>query len=187
MNTPDINPFFLQTSGRPGFLIRAALAALGSGLWGMYSGFELCEGAALAGKEEYLDSEKYELRQRDWHGPGNIRAEITRLNQIRNANPALQTHRGLTLAASGNDRVLAFYKSTPGHGNVVLVAISLDPFLPQSARIEAPFWLFGQADAGELTAEDLLTESRETWHEKTRALTLSPDQPYRVWRLSLHG
>jgi starch synthase (maltosyl-transferring) len=187
VNTPDINPFFLQTSGRPGFLIRAALAALGSGLWGMYSGFELCEGAALAGKEEYLDSEKYELRQRDWHGPGNIRAEITRLNQIRNANPALQTHRGLTLAASGNDRVLAFYKSTPGHGNVVLVAISLDPFLPQSARIEAPFWLFGQADAGELTAEDLLTESRETWHEKTRALTLSPDQPYRVWRLSLHG
>ena len=91
------------------------------------------------------------------------------------------------LAASGNDRVLAFYKSTPGHGNVVLVAISLDPFLPQSARIEAPFWLFGQADAGELVAEDLLTESRETWHEKTRALTLSPDQPYRVWRLSLHG
>lgn len=187
VNTPDINPFFLQTSGRPGFLIRAALAALGSGLWGVYSGFELCEGAALPGKEEYLDSEKYELRQRDWHRPGNIRAEITRLNQIRRANPALQTHAGLTLAASGNDRVLAFYKSTPGHGNVVLVAISLDPFLPQSARIEAPFWLFGEADSGQLAAEDLLTESRETWHTKTRALTLSPDQPYRVWRLSLHG
>ncbi len=187
VNTPDINPFFLQTSGRPGFLIRAALAALGSGLWGMYSGFELCEGAPLPGKEEYLDSEKYELRPRDWHAPGNIRAEITRLNQIRRANPALQTHRGLTLAASGNDRVLAFYKSTPGHGNVVLAAISLDPFQPQAIRLEAPFWLFGQADAGELTAEDLLTESRETWHDKHRVLTLSPDQPYRVWRLSLHG
>lgn len=187
VNTPDINPFFLQTSGRPGFLIRAALAATGSGLWGVYSGFELCEGAALPGKEEYLDSEKYQLRQRDWHAPGNIRAEITRLNQIRRANPALQTHRGLTPAASGNDRVLAFYKSTPGHGNVVLVAISLDPFQPQAARIEAPFWLFGQPDLGQLAAEDLLTESRETWHEKTRVLMLSPDQPYRVWRLSLHG
>jgi len=187
VNTPDINPFFLQTSGRPGFLIRAALAALGSGLWGVYSGFELCEGAPLPGKEEYLDSEKYELRQRDWHAPGNIRAEITRLNQIRRANPALQTHRGLTLAASGNDRVLAFYKSTPGHGNVVLTAISLDPFQPQTIRLEAPFWLFGQADAGQLAAEDLLTESRETWHDKYRVLTLSPDQPYRVWRLSLHG
>lgn len=187
VNTPDINPFFLQTSGRPGFLIRSALAALGSGLWGVYSGFELCEGAPLPGKEEYLDSEKYELRQRDWHAPGNIRAEITRLNQIRRANPALQTHRGLTLTTSSNNRVLAFYKSTPGHGNVVLAVISLDPFQAQQTRVEAPFWLFGEADAGQLSAEDLLTETRETWHEKHRNLTLTPDQPYRVWRLSLHG
>ena len=187
VNTPDINPYFLQTSGRPGFLIRAALAALGAGLWGVYSGFELCEAAALPGREEYLDSEKYELRQRDWHGPGNIRAEIARLNQIRRANPALQSHRGLTLADSGNERVLAFYKSTPGHRNVVLAAISLDPFQPQAARIEAPFWLFGEPDEGLLAAEDLLGESRESWQGKTRSLTLHPDQPYRVWRLSLHG
>ncbi len=69
VNTPDINPAFLQTSGRGGFLIRAALAALGSGLWGVYSGFELCEAAPVPGKEEYLDSEKYELRQRDWRQP----------------------------------------------------------------------------------------------------------------------
>ena len=187
VNTPDINPYFLQASGRPGFLIRAALAALGSGLWGMYSGFELCEAAPLPGKEEYLDSEKYELRQRDWHAPGNIRAEIARLNRIRSANPALQSHRGLTVAESGNDRVLAFYKSTPGHGNVVLAAISLDPFQPQAASIEAPLWLFGLPDTGALAAEDLLAEGRETWQGKTRALTLHPDQPYRVWRLSLHG
>ena len=64
VNTPDINPYFLQTSGRPGFLIRAALAATLSGLWGMYSGFELCEAAPLPGREEYLDSEKYEIRVR---------------------------------------------------------------------------------------------------------------------------
>ena len=187
VNTPDINPYFLQSSGRPGFLIRAALAALGSGLWGMYSGFELCESAALPGKEEYLDSEKYELRQRDWFAPGNIRAEITRLNQIRRANPALQSHRGLTLANSGNDRVLAFCKSTPGRGNFILAVISLDPFQPQAARIEAPFWLFGEADTGRLIAEDLLAERSEPWQGQIRELTLHPDQPYRVWRLSLHG
>ena len=187
VNTPDINPYFLQSSGRPGFLIRAALAALGSGLWGMYSGFELCEAAALPGKEEYLDSEKYELRQRDWFAPGNIRAEISRLNQIRRSNPALQTHRGLTPVESGNDRVLAFCKSTPGRGNFILAAISLDPFQPQAARIEAPFWLFGQGDTGRLIAEDLLAESSEPWQGQTRELTLHPDQPYRVWRLSLHG
>ena len=187
VNTPDINPLFLQTSGRAGFLIRAALAAMGSGLWGMYSGFELCEAAPVPGKEEYLDSEKYELRPRDWHQPGNIRAEITRLNQIRRANPALQTHRGLTAIPSGNDRVLAFVKATPGLGNVVLTVVSLDPFHPQTAHLDPPLWLFADAGAQQLAAEDLLTDSRDTWRGATRAVTLSPDQPYRIWRLSLNG
>ena len=72
VNTPDINPIFLQTSGRPGFLIRAALAATLSGLWGVYSGFEICEAAPLPGREEYLNSEKYEIRTRDYLAPGNI-------------------------------------------------------------------------------------------------------------------
>lgn len=203
VNTPDINPVFLQTSGRPGFLIRAALAAMGSGLWGLYSGFELCEAAPVPGKEEYLDSEKYELRPRDWHQPGNIRAEITRLNHIRHANPALQTHRGLTAMASGNDRVLAFVKATPGLGNVVLTVISLDPFHPQTAYVETPFWLFDVSPGASsganpgaearatrpdhLEAEDLLMDTRDTWRDATRAVTLSPDQPYRIWRLSLNG
>jgi len=99
----------------------------------------------------------------------------------------LQSHRGLTLVRSGNDRVLAFCKSTPGRGNFILTAISLDPFQPQAARIEAPFWLFGQADSGRLIAEDLLAERSEPWQGQTREMTLHPDQPYRVWRLSLHG
>lgn len=92
VNTPDINPFFLHTSGRAGFLIRAALATMGSGLWGMYSGFELCEATPLPGKEEYMDSEKYEIRPRDFTQPGNIIAEIAQLNRIRRQNRALQTH-----------------------------------------------------------------------------------------------
>lgn len=187
VNTPDINPLFLQTSGRPGFLIRAALAALGSGLWGVYSGFELCEAAPVPGKEEYLDSEKYELRPRDWRQPGNIRADIARLNQLRRANPALQSHRGLTLAASGNARVIAFAKATPGQGNVILAAISLDPFHAQTARIEPPYALFCPPWAAEMVAEDLLAERRETWRGGAREVALSPEQPYRIWRLSRHG
>ena len=87
VNTPDINPPFLQTSGRPGFLIRAALAGTLSGLWGMYSGFEICEAAPLPGREEYLDSEKYQIRVRDFAAPGNIVAEISALNRIRRAHP----------------------------------------------------------------------------------------------------
>ena len=89
VNTPDINPIFLQTSGRAGFLIRAALATMLSGLWGMYSGFEICEAAPLPGREEYLDSEKYEIRVRDFNAPGNIVAEITALNRIRRAHPGV--------------------------------------------------------------------------------------------------
>ena len=80
VNTPDINPVFLQTSGRPGFLIRAALAATLSGLFGIYNGFELCEARALPGREEYAASEKYEIRAWDWDAPGNIVAEISKLN-----------------------------------------------------------------------------------------------------------
>ena len=91
VNTPDINPPFLQTCGRPAFLIRAALATMLSGLWGMYSGFEICEAAPLPGREEYLDAEKYEIRVRDFNAPGNIVAEIAALNRIRREHPALQT------------------------------------------------------------------------------------------------
>ncbi len=83
VNTPDINPLFLQTSGRGGFLIRAALATTLSGLWGMYNGFELCEATPVPGREEYLNSEKYEIKAWDYDRPGNIVAEISQLNRIR--------------------------------------------------------------------------------------------------------
>ena len=112
VNTPDINPRFLHNSGRAGFLIRAALATMGSGLWGMYSGFELCESQPLPGKEEYLDSEKYQLRARNWHAPGNIIAEIARLNRIRRENPALHRHLGFQAYHAANDNILYFGKRT---------------------------------------------------------------------------
>ncbi len=88
VNTPDINPVFLQQSGRGGFLIRAALASTLSGLWGVYNGFELCEAAAVPATEEYLHSEKYEIKAWDYDRPGNIIAEISALNCIRRENAA---------------------------------------------------------------------------------------------------
>src|SRR6185312_9575507 len=127
VNTPDINPLFLQTSGRAGFLTRAALAATLSGSWGMYSGFEICEAAPLPGREEYLDSEKYQIRPRAFGKPGNIVAEITALNRIRRAHPALQTHLGLTFYQASNERILLYGKRAPATQGIVLVAVSLDP------------------------------------------------------------
>ena len=121
VNTPDINPVFLQTSGRPGFLIRAALAATLSGLWGVYSGFELCEADALSGKEEYLNSEKYEIRVRSRSTPGNIIAEITRLNAIRRAQPALQSHLNFALIGASGESIFAFCKHIEGSPDLIVV------------------------------------------------------------------
>jgi len=184
VNTPDINPLFLQTSGRAGFLIRAALAATLSGLWGIYSGFELCEAAALPGREEYLDSEKYQLRPRDWDAPGNINAEIAQLNRIRRANPALHSHLGVTFYNCGNSNIIYFGKSTPARDNVVLVAVCLDPFATQEADVELPLWEWGVDDDGVLVTEDLLSGSSFDWRGKRQHLRIDPAAgPYRIWRV----
>ncbi|MND29697.1 Alpha-1,4-glucan:maltose-1-phosphate maltosyltransferase 1 [compost metagenome] len=184
VNTPDINPCFLQGSGRPGFLIRAALATMGSGLWGMYSGFELCEAAAVPGKEEYLDSEKYQLRVRDYQAPGNIRAEISRLNQIRRDNPALQTHLGFQAYNAWNDRILYFGKRTEDLANFILVAISLDPEHAQEAHFELPLWEFGLADDADLEGEDLMNGNRWVWHGKVQWMRIDPwHLPFGIWRI----
>ena len=83
VNTPDINPYFLQTSGRPGFRIRLVLAATLAGNYGVYSGFELCEATPVPGKEEYLNSEKYEIKAWDWDRPEHIRPDIRLVNRLR--------------------------------------------------------------------------------------------------------
>ncbi|MFV8605039.1 maltotransferase domain-containing protein [Ralstonia pseudosolanacearum] len=200
VNTPDINPVFLQTSGRPGFLIRAALAATLSGLWGVYNGFELCEGQALPGKEEYLDAEKYQLRAWDHDRPGNIVAEIALLNRIRRANPALHSHLGVQFQPASGEGILYFSKSTPAPlpthpaepadaaperfgDNTLLVAISLDPHHPQEADIELPLWQWGLPDHGALMAENLVDGARFVWRGKRQHVRLAPEQPFAIWRV----
>ncbi len=188
VNTPDINPYFLQSSGRAGFLIRAALASTLSGLWGVYSGFELCEAAALAGREEYLDSEKYEVRHRDFDAPGNIVAEISTLNRLRRLNPALQSHLGLTFYNAFNDRVIVYGKASPPHEDVILVAVSLDPHGVQEASFEVPLWEWKLPDDAAVEVEDLMRGTRFTWQGKVQHVRLDPaDLPFAIWRLAPAG
>jgi starch synthase (maltosyl-transferring) len=188
VNTPDINPRHLQAQGRAGFMIRAALAATLSGLWGVYSGFELCEAAALPGSEEYLDSEKYQIRAWDWHRPGNIVDIVTLLNRIRRANPALHSHLGLTFLTAHNDRVLFFEKATRSRENVVLVAISLDPFEPQDADVELPSHLFEHWHLQEwdaLAVTDLVSGQRFEWRGRRQHVRIEPDtRPFAIWRIA---
>lgn len=181
VNTPDINPYHLQRGGRPVHLARAALATMLSGLWGMYSGFELCEATALPGREEYLDAEKYEIRAWDWQRPGNIVREITVLNRIRRRHPALQTHRGVTFLNADNPHVLYFEKATPMRSDVVLVAINLDAGQAHDATIELPLWRWTLPDDAPLAAENLLNGTQVEWHTKHQRVHLPPHAPYAIW------
>lgn len=125
VSTPDILPFHLQ-SGEPWiFKSRVALASMLSGSYGIYNGFELLEHAPIPGKEEYLHSEKYEIKTRDWNKPGNIKEYITALNFARRASPALQQTRNLRFLPVQNDQVIGFVKWSNDERNVVTGAISL--------------------------------------------------------------
>jgi starch synthase (maltosyl-transferring) len=184
VNTPDINPPYLQTSGRAGFVIRAALAATLSGSWGMYSGFELCEAEPLPGREEYRDSEKYELKFRDWNAPGNIKREIAFLNRIRRSEPALQTHLGTTFYNAFNENIIYFGRHSGRSSDRILIAINLNPHAPEQADFEIPLWEWGLPDSGALLAQDLLRGGSFVWHGKMQNMWLSPNAPFSIWRVS---
>ncbi len=184
VNTPDINPVYLQQSGRPGFVVRATLAATLSGLWGVYNGFELCEASALPGREEYQDSEKYQIRTWDWQRPGNIIAEITQLNRIRRANPALRTHLGVRFLPSANEAVLVYEKALPDRSNVVVVAVNLDPNNVQETPFEVPLWRWHLPDHASLRTENLLTGENGVWYGKYQRVRLDPQSnPVAIWRV----
>ncbi|RVG00678.1 alpha-1,4-glucan--maltose-1-phosphate maltosyltransferase [Sinorhizobium meliloti] len=184
VNTHDINPDYLQDAPRPAFLIRAALAATLSGLWGIYNGFELCEGRPDAKRKEYADSEKYEIRAWDWDRPGNIIPEIAMLNRIRNENSALHSHLGLTLLASSNDAVMFYEKASSGRENVLLIGVSLDPYSDQQSDVEVPLWFWDLPDDGILPLQDLVTGETFTWTGKWQRVHYNPSVlPFSIYRV----
>jgi starch synthase (maltosyl-transferring) len=188
VNTHDINPDFLQDAPRSAYLIRAALATTLSGLWGMYNGFELCEGRPDARRKEYADSEKYQLRAWDWDRPGNIIKEITRMNAIRRDNTALHSHLGIEFLTAWNDNIIYFEKATRGRENVLLIAINLDPHHAQEADIEIPTWKWSMPENGMIRASDLMRGHRFNWFGKMQHIRLDPAElPFSIWRISPSG
>ncbi|MFA7670005.1 MAG: alpha-amylase family glycosyl hydrolase, partial [Burkholderiaceae bacterium] len=183
VNTPDINPWFLQTSGRAGFLIRAVLAGTLSGSWGMYNGFELCEAEAVPGKEEYLDSEKYQLRLWDRAAPGNIIEEITRLNRIRRSHPALQSHLGVSFHHVNNDQILFYSRHSPEGDSVVLAAVSMDPHHRQAGTLELPLGDWGLVNDAEVPLQDLFDDHRFVLRGRHQPIELTPQRPFVLWAL----
>jgi starch synthase (maltosyl-transferring) len=181
-NTPDILPFVLQEGGRPAFMIRVLMAATLSPLYGIYSGYELCENDALPGREEYLDSEKYQYKERDWNAAGNIKDWIARINQIRKQNRALQMLTNLRFYPADNDAILFYGKMTPARDNIILIAVNLDPFRRQNSFVHVPLEEFGQMESDEYQVHDLLNDARYTWRGRENYVELDPEiQPAHIF------
>ena len=172
VNTPDILPPFLQSGGRPAFRIRAALAATLSSVYGIYSGFELCENAALPGREEYADSEKYEIKRRDWDAPGNIKGDITALNRIRREHVALQDWRNVRFLQADHDNVIFYAKSSAE--DTLLIAVNLDPFHAADACLHFPLDALGIAEDASFAARELLGGEHYMWRGSEQTLRLDP-------------
>jgi starch synthase (maltosyl-transferring) len=191
VNTPDILHAYLQYGGPPAFKIRAVLAATGSPSWGVYSGYELYEHVALRpGSEEYLDSEKYQIRPRDWAAAEaenrSLAPYLTRLNEIRNAHPALQLLRNLSIHGSDDDSVLCFAKHSadaPGGPDTVLVVVNLDPHGARETivHLDLPALGFDWSDTFEVRDEITGDSWRwgahnyvrlDPWHEPAHVLTV---------------
>jgi starch synthase (maltosyl-transferring) len=168
VNTPDILHESLQHGGRAIFAIRAALASTMAPTWGVYSGFELYEGDAVKpGSEEYLNSEKYELRPRDFAAAaaaGNsLEPYLTRLNEIRRVHPALQQLRNIAFHHCDNEQIIVYSKTDPASGDTVLVVINLDPWNAQvgNTALDLPALGFNWADT--FTVHDEITGGVWQW------------------------
>ncbi len=169
VNTPDILPFFLQYGGPAAFKIRAVLAATGSPSWGVYAGFELFEHVALQpGREEYLDSEKFQVRVRDWESADasghTLRPFLTRLNEIRRAHPALQQLRNLTVHSSDDDAIVVFSKT--GGDDTVIVVVNVDPHATRETTLHLDMPALGMDWHDQFVVHDEVSGESWTWGER---------------------
>jgi starch synthase (maltosyl-transferring) len=167
-NTPDILSEYLQHAGPPAFKVRAVLAALLSPTWGIYSGYELCENTPLRpGSEEYLDSEKFAYRPRDWSQaekePNGIAPFITRLNTIRKAHPALRWLRNLRFHHVDQPDLICFSKHSERDADTVLTVVNLDPYQPREATIWLDMAALGLGDQQRFAVTDELSGESYEW------------------------
>lgn len=178
VNTPDINPFHLQSGNPAMFALRAVLASTLTPSWGMYAGYELYEHRAFKeGGEEYLDSEKYEIKVRDWEGAikkgVSLAPYIAQLNAIRKAHPALRRLRNLVFHTTDSDAVIAYSKREGK--DLILVVVNLDPNFAQGTTVHWNMDALG-LPAQDFEVKDLLDGSSMTWNPHTY-VSLNPTRP----------
>jgi starch synthase (maltosyl-transferring) len=174
-NTPDILHAYLQRGGRPAFQTRLILAATLGASYGIYSGFELFENVPVKeGSEEYLDSEKYQIRIRDFDRAGSLAGTISRVNAIRREHPALQHDWGLQFHDSDNASLLCYSKRSPDERDTVLVIVNVDPFNMQHGFVRAPLTDWGVPSDSRIEVTDLLSGERYSWRGEWNYVRLDP-------------
>ena len=174
VNTPDILPPLLQRLGRPAFQVRAILAATLSPLWGVYSGYEFLEREGVPGSEEYKDSEKYRIVHRDPSAPGTLRPLLTRLNQIRRENRALQAGAGLGFFPVDHPRLLGYHRSSPDGKSHLLVVANVVPEATLESMVEVPLEALGLPVDAAYRVRDLLTDEVYLWRGRRNYVKLDP-------------
>ena len=185
-NTPDILSEFLQIGGRPAFMIRLILAATFGASYGIYGpAFELCENMPLqAGSEEYLNSEKYELKHRDLHFEWSLTDLISRINRIRKENPALQRNRNLRFHYIDNPMLICYSKTTDDLSNAIVAIVNLDPFQRQTGWVHLDLAALGLTADRAFQVHDLLGEGRYMWQGSRNYVELTPESlPAHILRI----
>ena len=174
-NTPDILHEYLQRGGRPAFQVRFVLAATLGASYGIYSGFELAENApARPGSEEYLDSEKYQIKPRRFDQAGSLSELIGRVNAIRRGHPALQRDWGLRFHQTDNPEIICYSKRSADGTDLMLMVVNLDPFHMQHGFIQLPIAAWGIPPHATIAVRDLLSGERYYWRGEWNYVRLDP-------------
>ncbi|CAN5563859.1 alpha-1,4-glucan--maltose-1-phosphate maltosyltransferase [soil metagenome] len=175
-NTPDILPEYLQFGGRPAFISRLVLAATLGATYGIYGpAFEHMDAEPLeAGREEYLHSEKYQIREWDLDQPDSLRSIIAIVNRIRHDNPALHSNTNLTFHPTDNDQLIAYSKRAEDNGNIILTVVNLDPHYNQAGWVELPLEEWDLEPDQPYQVHDLLGQGRYIWHGRHNYVELNP-------------
>lgn len=187
-NTPDILPWHLQRQNQNMFIIRFALASTLSSNYGMYGPvYEFCENEPVDGKEEYQNSEKYELRTFDWRKTNRMTDIITIVNKARRENPALQSTWNLQFCAVENPNLVAYLKATDDRSNMVLVVVNLDPHQRQSGYVQLPLHQLGIHGRINVKVHDLVTSEDYTWTQEWNYVELLPHKmPFHLFSMEVH-
>ena len=185
-NTPDILPEYLQFGGRPAFIARLVLAATLGANYGIYGpAFELSENRAREpGGEEYLDSEKYEIKHWNLESPWSLRDIIARVNQVRRENPALQSDWSLRFHQTDNEKMLCYSKTTADLSNVILVVVNLDFSHTHSGWVTLDLETLGLDEVHPYQVHDLIGDNRHLWTGRRNFVELNPEvEPAHVFRI----